>query len=586
MAEARLPAPRRTLGVVVVHKPDRAVADLPAVRDLLDQVDELLVVLNGGADASSPAFAAGPRRWIAFDTNRGTAAAWNAAVGAAADSGCELLFILDQDSVIHRGAVDAALAVIAAPGVAAVVQPARKDILRLDPFPWNTVASGSLLDVAAVRAVGGFDERLFVDEVDHEVFSRLITAGYEVRQLPAPTIAHQTGSPRHISVLGRRAVVSGHGARRRRLQGFSAGVLARRYARHEPATAARLLLRHALTAAKDAVAGEGRAGRALVSGLVAGASTGRPPNRAAERACPYCEGDLVGRFGGVADWLFGTGERGDVYWCTECGALAAGHVPSPGALASWYARYYTHATEPERHRAWSGVWPTQARRREIDALHRFLSPPGATGRFLEVGTGAGTRLVEFADAGWDVVGQDLDPKAGHAAVERGIVVHRCPVENLVGTIAHFDLIGLSHVIEHAVEPAELLAACRALLAPNGRICVIAPNAAGLGRRLFGRWWYGLDQPRHLAIPTLESLERLGVRCDLDVVAARSAAANAAVVLGGSLARPVENRLPAGRLRRAGGFCAHLLGQAMGRAAVVVDSRLGEEVVWLGQPRRP
>ena len=557
------------------------------MRDLAPQVDELLLVHNGGAagreEPPEPDDPTRRIRSIGFGANRGTAAAWNAALAWALEREYRYLYLLDQDSAPGPTAVGAALRQ-AAGGAAAVVQPARPDVLGLDPFPWNTVASGSLLDAAAVQDVGGFDERLFVDEVDHELFDRLTRSGYPVEPLPEPTIAHQTGSPRRTRFLGRPAVVSGHSADRRRVQGFSAGVVARRYARAEPATSARLLLRHLLTAAKDASAGERTAARSLTSGLLEGLATARLPEAASGRSCPYCRGPLLGRFAQVPDWRFGAGPPADVYWCARCGALAAGRVPADDEVASWYSGYYTHAPEPGGHRMWSRVWPRPARRQEMDALRRYLTTPGETGRFLDVGTGSGERLVELADAGWEVVGQDLDPEAGHVARGRGIPVHHRPVSALVGEEPPFDLIGLTHVLEHAAEPAELLAACAALLAPGGRICVVAPNARGLGRRLFGRWWFGLEQPRHLAIPTVESLCRLAGAVGLETVEARTAAANAAVVLGGSLARGADAHLPAGPVRTAADLSLHVLGQAMGRAAVLAGPGLGEEVVWVGRRR--
>jgi SAM-dependent methyltransferase len=291
---------------------------------------------------------------------------------------------------------------------------------------------------------------------------------------------------------------------------------------------------------------------------------------------------LLGRYAEVSDWRFGTGATADVYWCARCGALGPGRIPPPEEIASWYAGYYTHRPEHERTGRWPGVWPTRRRRRELDGLRRYLTPPGTTGRFLDVGTGSGERLLEFAAAGWEVVGQDIDPEAGRVAREHGIEVHSCPVPDLVGVEEPFDLIGLNHVLEHVPDPAELLRACGALLTPAGRICVVAPNAQALGRLLFGRWWFGLEQPRHLAVPTRESLERLAPRVPLRVVDAATTAANAAVLLGGSLARPIEERLPPGPLRRGATSAMHVLGQALGRAAVTLDARRGEEIVWVGQ----
>jgi len=572
--------------VVVVHQPDGAVVDLPAVRDLVDQVDGLLLVFNGHM-AGEAALALDDRvRCIEFEANRGTAAAWNAGLSAAAAGGHRYLYLLDQDSRPFPDAVARAVVHLKASGASAVVQPAISDRLGLDPFPWNTVASGSLYEVAALQEVGAFDERLFVDEVDHELLARLMVAGRTVVQLATPSIAHVAGTPREITLVGHRAVVSGHTPARRRLQGYSAGLLIRRHLRDAPLTSARLLARHGLTAIKDLAAGERSSMRSLVTGVLDGLVTSKPPPVAAIRPCPYCDGVLLGRFGAVPDWRFGTGPPGEVYRCSTCGALAAGRVPGEEEIASWYSNYYTHHVQPERPARWSALWPTPRRRRETDELRRYLSAPGSTGRFLEVGAGSGQRLIEFAAAGWEVVGQDLDPKAGQLACAEGVTVHRCTVEELVGREQPFDLIGLNHVLEHAPDPRAMLQACTALLAQGGQICVISPNAEGLGRRIFGRWWFGLEQPRHLAIPTIESLQRVTAPLDLQPACSKSVATNGAVILGGSLDRAIQNRLPPGNFRRASRSLSALLGQSMGRAAIRLHSGLGEEVVWVGHRPRP
>jgi len=572
-----------TLGVVVVHKAYGSIAELPAVCYLAPQVDELLIVHNGYPEegASANVHVQGSRvRSVFFASNRGTAAAWNAALRSAGNRTYTYLFILDQDSEPASDAVSKALAEMAPEGVAAVVQPVKVHRFGLDPFPWNTIASGVSYDVRAVELVGGFDERLFVDEVDHELLARLMAAGYKVTALSAATIQHEVGTPREIRFLGRKAVTSGHTTERRRLQGYSAGLLVRRYLRRTPALSARLVLRHTLTAAKAGTARERGAARAILHSLIRGALTTDSPVRAAERSCPFCGGALLGWRSAVADWRFGTGRAADVYRCSDCGALAAGRLPAADEIASWYTDYYTHTVEHPRLRVWSRLWPTPRRRREMDQLRRYFTPADSSGRFLDVGTGAGERLVQFSEAGWDVVGQDLDEKAGRLARERGLRLYHCPVHELLGREESFDLIGLTHVLEHALDPKLLLDACLTMLAPGGQLCIISPNAHAFGRWIFGRWWFGLEQPRHVGIPTVESLERLTARLGLEGVT-RCEATNAAVILGGSLARKFQARLPAGSLQKVARFLTALVGQAIGRTALLVNRRLGEEVVWVG-----
>jgi 2-polyprenyl-3-methyl-5-hydroxy-6-metoxy-1,4-benzoquinol methylase len=60
----------------------------------------------------------------------------------------------------------------------------------------------------------------------------------------------------------------------------------------------------------------------------------------------------------------------------------------------------------------------------------------------------------------------------------------------------FDLIILSHVLEHEMSPTQLLVKCRKLLTLNGKLLISVPNIESLEARVFGRYWRGLDIPRH------------------------------------------------------------------------------------------
>ncbi len=63
----------------------------------------------------------------------------------------------------------------------------------------------------------------------------------------------------------------------------------------------------------------------------------------------------------------------------------------------------------------------------------------------------------------------------------------------------FDLITLSHVIEHVHYPIDLLRACHRLLKPGGVLWLETPNIKSYGHRFYGRFWRGLEPPRHLVI---------------------------------------------------------------------------------------
>jgi SAM-dependent methyltransferase len=260
--------------------------------------------------------------------------------------------------------------------------------------------------------------------------------------------------------------------------------------------------------------------------------------------CPACGGrqrksaytDLADRLyeSPPASWSLGT--------CERCGSLVLDPRPAPATLHLAYTTYFTHdegadvqaGAESGLRAAWrrlylgylrerlgyehsdalkAGRWilPIFPRHRaaiERNIRHLDLPRPGA--RLLDVGCGNGGFLAMMGERGWETVGIDPDAKAVDAAVRRGLDVRQGDLEGL-GDCEPFDAITLNHVIEHVYDPVAELTRARALLRPGGVLWLASPNAHGIGRRMFGPDWVGLDPPRHLTVFTPRAL--------LDVVAA-------------------------------------------------------------------
>ena len=61
----------------------------------------------------------------------------------------------------------------------------------------------------------------------------------------------------------------------------------------------------------------------------------------------------------------------------------------------------------------------------------------------------------------------------------------------------FDAVTFWHVLEHLENPGEALVAAGRLLKSNGWLVVAVPDYASLQAKLFGKYWFHLDLPRHL-----------------------------------------------------------------------------------------
>ena len=148
----------------------------------------------------------------------------------------------------------------------------------------------------------------------------------------------------------------------------------------------------------------------------------------------------------------------------------------------------------------------------FEAKSRHIFQLGNKGSLLDVGCGNG-EFLEFARKyGWNAKGVDFDSEAVSTACSRGLDVLHGGID-AVGNNEQFDLITLSHVIEHVYEPAELLNTCMSLLRDGGVLWLETPNIESIGYRLYGADWRGLEPPRHLAIfnrsSLLDSLNSVG-----------------------------------------------------------------------------
>jgi len=144
-------------------------------------------------------------------------------------------------------------------------------------------------------------------------------------------------------------------------------------------------------------------------------------------------------------------------------------------------------------------------RENMDVAMRHLPRVEKGQRLLDFGCGNGSFLKRARRVGWDVVGVDLDPKAAAVGLNNGLDVRIGGMEILDSSKEKFDVITLSHVIEHVHDPVQLLKDCYKLLKKNGILWIETPNILSTGHQYFKGNWRGLEVPRHLGLFNLDSL---------------------------------------------------------------------------------
>jgi rhamnosyltransferase len=222
----------RVLAAVVTYHPGPDLAD--NLRALRDQGADVLVIDNGSPDiaAIERAAAASGCALLPNPKNLGLAAALNQAARAAQAGAYPWLATFDQDSRVPEGALAELLALAAAhpagERVAILTMRHRDRVLGRgyarpsdvieEGGDWRTlraaITSGSLIRSAVFDRVGLFDERLFIDGLDHDFCLRCRRAGLLVVE-GSPVLEHSLGAVTTHRLFGRAIACTNHSPTRR-----------------------------------------------------------------------------------------------------------------------------------------------------------------------------------------------------------------------------------------------------------------------------------------------------------------------------------------------------------------------------------
>ncbi len=254
--------------------------------------------------------------------------------------------------------------------------------------------------------------------------------------------------------------------------------------------------------------------------------------------CPVCGVSGLTLYHGLRDRLYDTPGRWNLKRCW-CGHVWLDPMPRETEITHADENYYTHhdpsAPSPLQrvYRTLLRLTPLHRERARLNLMYLNHVQPGC---LLEVGCGAGDRLAQFRDRGWQVEGVEIDPTAATRARKRfGLKIH--------GALpaGDFDAVIMNHVIEHVPDPVTLLADCRRLLKPRGTLTATTPNIDSRGHRRFGASWMALDPPRHLHLFSVNSLRAVTRKAGFMQVQVWTTGARAVGIGLRSLAIPRDGR---------------------------------------------
>lgn len=217
----------RILAVVVSYHPTFELID--NIECHLMQVPFVVVVDNESSDSSRDIFSKLTTKnvfVISNEVNQGVATGFNQGVKWGLENGYDYFLLLDQDSRPEAGMVEKLLAVTKSFSIKnqlVLVGPHLEDYDRkmnnrssedMEMCPL-LITSGSLLSKDLIEKVGFYDDRLFIDHVDHEYCLRVVQEGGRILKVNSVTLLHRFGDAQVKTFLGKSFFLQSYSSFRR-----------------------------------------------------------------------------------------------------------------------------------------------------------------------------------------------------------------------------------------------------------------------------------------------------------------------------------------------------------------------------------
>lgn len=252
------------------------------------------------------------------------------------------------------------------------------------------------------------------------------------------------------------------------------------------------------------------------------------------KTCRICSSQGNHQLYEVREMQFGTRERFEYFECSECQCLQLVDVPDDlsrhypttyESLKIWppdhFRTSFRGKLESLRTRyivSGQGLlgsvlyarWPTEV---EIGLRALSLIRPTTSNRIIDVGCGTGYRLYELRNAGFSHL-LGIDPFI-RASIDypNGLAVRKQTLEQVTGK---WDVIMFHHSFEHLLNPLATLKQAAGLLVPGGYCLIRVPTTSSWAWENYRENWAQIDAPRHITIPSQQSLSLLASQAGFSV----------------------------------------------------------------------
>jgi 2-polyprenyl-3-methyl-5-hydroxy-6-metoxy-1,4-benzoquinol methylase len=251
--------------------------------------------------------------------------------------------------------------------------------------------------------------------------------------------------------------------------------------------------------------------------------------------CPVCNHATEYCFSG-RDLMFNHYERFDYNACKNCELIFQHPLPTASRISEFYPDNYGVYEEQSRLKKISPLRLAKLKRNygyshlkttvinsllssftSIFGSSQFEIPYVENGTLLDIGCGNGRFLHGMHQLGWVTKGVEFNASAVEVCKKSKLDVYHGDLISAKFSSGSFDVVNLSHVIEHVPDPKSLFKEVSRILKPGGLFVVKTPNSKALGRSFFDTNWYANDVPRHLYLFSQKNLLKLGNDSNLNMI---------------------------------------------------------------------
>lgn len=208
-------------GCVILYNPDNGVYS--NILTYIDEVSVLFIVDNSevyNTELIDKLLRLPKIVYINNNGNEGVARALNIAVTKAFNTGYEWILTMDQDSSFINTRFFKLLKISDRKSVGIMAASHKESLNKKVKFfseefyvVDSVITSGNVLNIRAWRNINGFEEKLFIDEVDHDFCLRLKKNGYKILGSKGTFMTHVIGeniNGASIKHLSSRTPITGH----------------------------------------------------------------------------------------------------------------------------------------------------------------------------------------------------------------------------------------------------------------------------------------------------------------------------------------------------------------------------------------